>query len=342
MRAATLGGARPQQHDLATPTDRQREGHADIGTMARASGEGAAALQLEAAAVLQLVVTDASRSWRAAAQPVLKRTLDITVSLMILLLVLPVMAVVALAIVIESPGPIFYRAERVGRSGRLMRMFKFRKMAPDAGGLKLTMGDDRRLTRVGAFLTRSKLDELPQLVNVLRGEMSLIGPRPEDPSFVEQRRADYDEILRVRPGITGLSQIAFADESRILSSEDPVGHYLHGIFPQKCALDRLYARSAGFRSDVVIFAWTLIAVLLRREVAVHRGTGSMSLRRRPVREPVVAQRGAAPSDAHPRPHNPLLDPPRLREHGVDSLDEIAMHAPVAIRRRRHLRRRDRR
>jgi lipopolysaccharide/colanic/teichoic acid biosynthesis glycosyltransferase len=161
-----------------------------------------------------------------------------------------------------------------------MRMLKFRKMKLDAGELKLTLGRDRRLTRVGAVLARTKLDELPQFINVLRGEMSLIGPRPEDPGFVAERRTDYDEILRVRPGITGLSQIAFADESRILSDTDPVGHYLGRIFPQKCALDRLYVRSAGLAIDLRILAWTAVAVVLRREVAVHRHTGRMSLRSR--------------------------------------------------------------
>jgi lipopolysaccharide/colanic/teichoic acid biosynthesis glycosyltransferase len=213
-----------------------------------------------------------------------KRAADIVVSATVLLLMPLLFAVIALAIVLESPGPVFYRAERVGRGGRRMLMLKFRKMRQDVtSGIKLTTGGDERLTRVGAFLTRSKLDELPQFVNVLRGSMSLIGPRPEDPDFVAERRADYAEILTVRPGITGYSQIAFADESRILAVADPVGHYLRRIFPAKCALDRMYVQNLSLRTDMRILFWTVMAVLFRRGVAVHRGTGSMNLRRRALR-----------------------------------------------------------
>jgi lipopolysaccharide/colanic/teichoic acid biosynthesis glycosyltransferase len=210
----------------------------------------------------------------------LKRSLDVLVSAIVLVALMPVIAIVAMAILIESRGPVLYRAERVGRGGRTFAMLKFRKMHADAGGLRLTTRDDARFTRVGAFLARSKLDELPQFLNVLRGEMSLIGPRPEDADFVARRRSDYDVILQVRPGITGLAQIAFAEESRILSVDDPLGHYLHGILPQKCALDRLYVRSTGLWTDMRILFWTFVTVLLRCPVAVHRSTGGMNPRRR--------------------------------------------------------------
>ena len=167
-----------------------------------------------------------SRSWSTP-----KRALDVVLSVLILAVMLPVSAVVALAILLESRGPVLYRAERVGKGGRRFRMLKFRKMHAHAGGLKLTTSDDVRFTRVGGLLARSKLDELPQLLNVLRGEMSLIGPRPEDPGFVERRQADYDVILQVRPGISGFAQIAFADESRILFKEDPLGALPHRNLP---------------------------------------------------------------------------------------------------------------
>ena len=209
-----------------------------------------------------------------------KRALDVVLSVLMLAVTLPVSAVVALAILLESRGPVLYGAERVGKRGRRFRMLKFRKMHAHAGGLKLTTSDDVRFTRVGGLLARSKLDELPQLLNVLRGEMSLIGPRPEDPGFVERRQADYDVILQVRPGISGFAQIAFADESRILFKEDPLGHYLTEIFPQKCALDRLYVRSIGVGTDMRVLFWTVVAILFKRDVAVHRTTGRMSLRRR--------------------------------------------------------------
>jgi len=206
-----------------------------------------------------------------------KRGFDIAVSGVVLVLALPVMVIVALAIKLESPGPVLYRAERVARGGRRMLMLKFRKMRRDAsGGLGLTVRDDERLTRVGAVLARTKLDELPQFINVLRGDMSLVGPRPEDPRFVAARRTDYAEILKVRPGITGLSQLAFAEESRILAEDDPVAHYLERIFPQKCALDRLYVGGGDMLTDVRILVWTVVVTLLRRPVAVHRDTGKMA------------------------------------------------------------------
>jgi lipopolysaccharide/colanic/teichoic acid biosynthesis glycosyltransferase len=212
-------------------------------------------------------------------QPPVKRALDLVVAIAVLLMALPLMAILALAIVLESPGPVLYAAERVGRGGRPMRMLKFRKMRRDAVGLRLTACGDPRLTRVGTMLACTKLDELPQLLNVLRGDMSLIGPRPEDPAFVAQRPADYDEILKVRPGITGLSQIAFADESHVLSGDDPVGDYLRRIFPQKCALDRMYVRTVGLSTDLRILVWTIVAVVLRRQVAVDRQTGALRQRR---------------------------------------------------------------
>jgi lipopolysaccharide/colanic/teichoic acid biosynthesis glycosyltransferase len=222
-----------------------------------------------------------------AARRATKRTIDIVVAAAILLISVPVFLMVAIAVVAESPGPVFYRADRVGRGGRRMRMFKFRKMAPDAGGPRLTTGNDPRLTRVGALLTRSKLDELPQLINVLRGEMSLVGPRPEDPCFVARRPRDYEEILAVRPGITGPSQIAFAEESRILTCDDPVARYLERIFPQKIAIDCAYAERLSIRRDLRILFWTAVTVVLRRPVAVDRETGSMGLRRRTAPAPWI-------------------------------------------------------
>jgi lipopolysaccharide/colanic/teichoic acid biosynthesis glycosyltransferase len=215
-----------------------------------------------------------------AAQAVAKRGVDIVFATTVLLLMLPVIAMVALAIVLESRGPVFYRAERVGLNGRRLRMLKFRKMHHHASGLPLTRDDDERFTRIGRFLSLAKLDELPQLWNVLKGDMSLIGPRPEDPRFVAERPEDYDEILRVRPGVTGLSQIAFAEESAILCKQDPLTHYREAIFPQKIRLDRMYAARPTLAKDVQIIFWTVAAIMLRRQVAVHRDTGKMNLRRR--------------------------------------------------------------
>jgi lipopolysaccharide/colanic/teichoic acid biosynthesis glycosyltransferase len=235
------------------------------------------------AAPMQVALPSRTRprpAWAVLLQPALKRALDVVLSASILAFMLPVVALVALAVVLESPGPVLYRAERIGRGGRVFRMLKFRKMHSHSGSLKLTTRNDARFTRVGGFLARSKLDELPQFVNVLRGDMSLIGPRPEDPGFVVRRQPDYDVILQVRPGITGFSQIAFAEESQILSEDDPVGHYVERIFPQKCTLDRLYVRSVSAWTDIRILFWTLVAVLFKRRVAVDRSTGRMNLRDR--------------------------------------------------------------
>ena len=216
----------------------------------------------------------------AALQAAAKRAADILVSALVLAIALPLIAIVSLLVVLDSRGPVFYRATRVGRDGRDLRMLKFRKMHHNASGAPLTMSEDARFTRIGRLLARTKIDELPQLWHVLRGEMSIIGPRPEDPGFVAERPDDYDEILRVRPGITGLSQIAFAEESEILCKVDPLSHYRSRIFPQKIKLDRMYAASPSLRMDFRILFWTCAAVLLRRQVAVHRETGRMNLRRR--------------------------------------------------------------
>ena len=208
-----------------------------------------------------------------------KCSFDLLACLLLMVVVLPVCLLVAIAIKLDSSGPVFYRAERVGPRGRRMRMLKFRKMHDKARGPALTTLDDNRFTRVGAWLARHKLDELPQLWNVLRGDMSLIGPRPEDPRFVALHMEDFREVLRVRPGVTGLSQLAFAEESRILDDVDPLGHYIEQILPQKLALDRMYATKYHLRVDLSILAWTVVAVLMRREVAVNRATGKMSVRK---------------------------------------------------------------
>jgi lipopolysaccharide/colanic/teichoic acid biosynthesis glycosyltransferase len=193
---------------------------------------------------------------------------------------LPLILIVALLVRIDSPGPAFFRVRRIGRNGRDLMMVKFRKMRDDATGIALTTHGDERLTRIGGFLARTKLDELPQLWHVLRGDMSLVGPRPETVDFVAHHRDEYDEILSVRPGLVGFSQIAFLTEGRILNAHDPLHHYVSAILPQKVTLDLMYARERTVWLDVKILAWSAVAVLLRREVAVNRATGRMNLRRR--------------------------------------------------------------
>jgi lipopolysaccharide/colanic/teichoic acid biosynthesis glycosyltransferase len=211
---------------------------------------------------------------------IVKRTLDVTVSALLLTLLAPLFVVVGIAIKLESRGPVFYRASRAGWRGRPLRVLKFRKMFEDAAGQPLTRHLDSRFTRIGHLLSRSKIDELPQLWNVLLGQMSLVGPRPEDLAFVALHETEYSQILVVRPGITGLGQLAFSKESEILDPEDGVGHYVDRILPQKVRLDILYTRTWTVRGDCRILTWTVLPVILRVDVAVNRGSGTLTVRRR--------------------------------------------------------------
>jgi lipopolysaccharide/colanic/teichoic acid biosynthesis glycosyltransferase len=229
-----------------------------------------------------------------------KRAFDIVVAALLLLCLVGVFAIIALLIKLDSPGPVFYRVRRVGYRGRPLRMLKFRKMRDDARGGPLTLDRDPRLTRIGGVLTRARLDELPQLWDVLRGRMSMIGPRPEDPGFVALHDIEYDEILGVRPGITGLSQIAYKAESEIVDSDRPVEDYISRILPQKLTLDRLYARTASLTLDLRILWWTFVTVGLRHPVSVNRVNAAMNLRRRrPALPPARAPEPELPESALP-------------------------------------------
>jgi lipopolysaccharide/colanic/teichoic acid biosynthesis glycosyltransferase len=226
-------------------------------------------------------------------QAVAKRAVDVVLSALLLVLLLPLLLLVAAAVKLTSRGPVFFRCARVGLLGNDLYMLKFRKMRDGAAGPALTAKDDARFTRVGRFLARSKLDEIPQLWNVLKGEMSLVGPRPEDPGFVAARPHDYAQILTVKPGITGLCQLAFAKESELLDAEDSVDAYLSWLLPRKIELDLLYARRRSVALDLRILTWTAMAVLLRRDVAVNRETAHLSRRRRPKTDAVPATSGVS-------------------------------------------------
>jgi lipopolysaccharide/colanic/teichoic acid biosynthesis glycosyltransferase len=220
--------------------------------------------------------------WRGAdaVRGAVKRAIDVVVAAAALVVLSPLFVIIALLVVLDSPGPVLYRAERVGFRGRPLAMFKFRKMHRAARGANLTVAGDERLTRVGAWLARTKLDELPQLWHVLRGEMSLVGPRPESPSFVARFPAEYDVILRVRPGLTGYTQLAFARETSILDPNDAHAHYVNALLPQKVGLDRLYASRMSTRRDLRILVATFTTLVVGHPVAVNRKTGTLTLRRR--------------------------------------------------------------
>ena len=240
----------------------------------------------------------------------LKRALDVIVAASALVVLAIPFVVIAVLVVLDSRGPVFYRAERVGYRGQRLRMLKFRKMHADAKGGALTTAEDERLTRLGRRLVRTHLDELPQLWHVLTGEMSLVGPRPESPTFVALFPDDYEVILQVRPGLTGYTQVAFAREGAILDPQDPHAHYLSSVMPQKVALDRLYASRPSLVRDIKIMIATAVT-LAGQPVAVNRTTGALTLRRRP--EPGPADGGATGGDtsrAHDAREHPLDGPGR--------------------------------
>ena len=197
---------------------------------------------------------------------VVRRALDVGISLILLILSLPVLLPAALAIKLSSPGPVFYRQERVGRDGRLFSIWKLRTMRLSAaGGPLVTAQDDVRITPIGQRLRSWKLDELPQLFNVLCGEMSLVGPRPQVPRFVDRFDPVRREIvLSVRPGITGPTALYFRHEEYLLAGQaDREQVYFAHLLPVKLQMDAEYVRSRSLRGDLCVLADTLYLVLSR-------------------------------------------------------------------------------
>jgi lipopolysaccharide/colanic/teichoic acid biosynthesis glycosyltransferase len=197
-----------------------------------------------------------------------KRIFDLVLSALALVLLAPLFAVIALAIRWDSAGPVLFRQERVGRGGRPFRIHKFRTMGADAPlqGPALTIGHDPRITRVGAWLRRTKLDELPQLIDVLRGHMSLVGPRPEVPQYVALYPADLRaRVLSVRPGITDPVSLKLADEASVLAAAaDPERTYREELLPAKLREAVAYAEQASLWSDLRIIAATVHALWFKR------------------------------------------------------------------------------
>ena len=192
-----------------------------------------------------------------------KRLFDIVASLCGLAVLAPLFALAALWIRLDSPGPVFFRQQRVGRHGKLFSIYKFRTMRTQAPPqVQLTVGHDPRITRAGRFLRRYKLDELPQLINVVHGTMSLVGPRPEVPRYVACYPPDVRNIvLSVAPGITDWASILYREESDILGrAADPERAYLDTILPAKLEYYVRYVRERGFWTDVRIIFHTLSAL----------------------------------------------------------------------------------
>jgi lipopolysaccharide/colanic/teichoic acid biosynthesis glycosyltransferase len=191
----------------------------------------------------------------------IKRILDVTVALFGLTVLAPLFVVIAVLIKIDSPGPAFFRGKRVGQHGRIFHILKFRSMVPDAPqkGAAITSRDDPRITRIGRFLRKTKMDELPSLVNVLKGEMSLVGPRPEAPTWVAHYAPWQRAVLAVKPGITGLAQIKYRNEEALLDGANLEAEYLQ-IMNDKLNIDLDYVENRSLILDAYILIRT-VAVL---------------------------------------------------------------------------------
>ncbi len=195
-----------------------------------------------------------------------KRIFDIIVSLTGLILLSPALMIIAILIKLEDGGPVFYRGQRVGLNGKEFRIFKFRTMVVNAETLggPSTAGDDPRITRIGMFIRKYKIDELPQLIDVLRGTMSIVGPRPEVKHYVEMFTEKEKSILNVRPGITDWASIWNSDEGAILAgSPDPEKTYLEKIRPEKIRLQLKYVKERSFRNDIAIILLTFKAIVVK-------------------------------------------------------------------------------
>jgi lipopolysaccharide/colanic/teichoic acid biosynthesis glycosyltransferase len=194
---------------------------------------------------------------------VMKRVFDIVISFIALVVLSPFFLLLAIAVKIDSPGPVFYKQERVGRYNKNFKIFKFRTMVKDADkiGLPLTTGKDPRITRVGSFIRKLRLDEFSQLLNVLGGSMSLVGPRPEVRRYVDAYTPEYLATLLIRPGITAPSSIAFKDEDKLLSEGgDPEKIYVEKILPPKMEMNLKYMHEMSIWNDLRIIFQTIAAV----------------------------------------------------------------------------------
>lgn len=192
----------------------------------------------------------------------LKRVFDVTAALAGLLILSPLFAAIELLIKLTSPGPVFYHAARVGRYGKPFTLYKFRSMVVGAQrlGPAITAQGDPRVTRIGRFIRRTKLDELPQLLNVLKGDMSLVGPRPEDPRYVALYTPDQRAILSVRPGMTSAASLAYRHEEALLSGTNWERFYRDDVMPRKLAVDLEYMQHANLLTDIGLIIRTLLAL----------------------------------------------------------------------------------
>lgn len=191
-----------------------------------------------------------------------KRILDVTLSVPALLVLAPLAILIASLVKLTSPGPIFYLQDRVGKEGEMFKIIKFRTMVADNTGPKITSGKDSRITSFGRILRRMKLDELPQLWNVVNGDMSIVGPRPEVESYVAGYNSEQQQVLKIRPGITDLASIIYRREEALLAeSPNPERFYREVILPHKLSINLQYLRNISLTDDLRLIARTIWAVL---------------------------------------------------------------------------------
>lgn len=195
-----------------------------------------------------------------------QRLVDIIGACVGLIALAPVFLLIGVAVRIESHGPAFHRAIRVGRKGRLFTLYKFRTMVAGAErvGPAITTATDRRITGIGRVLRQAKLDELPQFLNVLKGEMSLVGPRPEDPRYVSHYSEYQRRVLDVRPGMTGVASLAFRHEEGLLADSNAEDYYLHTLLPQKLKMELDYVSKRSLASDMYLLLRTCVALVTDR------------------------------------------------------------------------------
>jgi lipopolysaccharide/colanic/teichoic acid biosynthesis glycosyltransferase len=194
----------------------------------------------------------------------MKRLFDIFFSAVGLIVLLPFFAVVAVIIKIESRGPIFFLQKRIGKNLKPFNLYKFRTMVTDVEnrGVMITPDDDPRITAVGRFLRKTKIDELPQLWNVLKGDMSFVGPRPEVEKYVNKYREEYEKILKLRPGITGLGSLAYSDEGSVLKDKkDAEEYYIQVLLPEKIDFAMEYMKKASLLYDLKLILFTIFKLL---------------------------------------------------------------------------------
>jgi len=191
-----------------------------------------------------------------------QRVFDLLASLVGLVLLFPLFVLIAIAIKLDSPGPVFFRGQRVGQDGHLFRLYKFRSMVADAArsGPGITAAGDPRITRVGKILRRTKFDELPQLIHVVCGEMSLVGPRPEDPRYVASYTREQRRALSVRPGITSPASLRFRHEEELLQGENWEHVYLEQVMPAKLQIELDYLERRSPWRDLCIIVQTVLAL----------------------------------------------------------------------------------